>query len=358
MKRNILFLAVLISFFIFVPTVSAVDSTDIVICDVNHKYVGNHANFNIEGYVENSGDWSSEDYWGTPDGYVKLKVVGKNFTKESNQYTSNGDFYFSMPVNSGKYSYSLKYVGNSMFGSSSYNSAYTIPKGNSTLSLNMKLGIKKLTLTTKLTDLKSKTPISGIIQTKLGTKTYLTKTNSQGIATFTIPASSGKQNLLVSFIGSNIYNGKNRALNFSISPNTIIISKNTTKFVKYVENDNYLYKKYAKITKNYLFSGLVKTSEKYSYTKINSLRTVNFGSGTSHQIVKTYPDGYLEVDKYSYINEIGIYDYINYDNRYLDYIKICYNNGKTKLITCTHYYSDYWIISSIGVSKIKFYFYC
>ena len=352
MRRSILFLAFLLLFFVAIPLSSASEDTYVEVYDVNHEYVGNHANLNIDGYVD--GYSSMGD---TPTGTVKLKVVGKNYTKEWSQYTT-GDYSFSVPVNPGKYSYSVKYLGDYIFNPATTTGTYTIPKKYASLGVHTKLGVKKLTVETELFDHDDLTPISGVIQTKLGTKTYYTKTNSDGITKLSIPAIAGKQKLSISFLGSNLYNGKTNIQYFPISSYAVVASVTSTKFVKYTEKGNYLCKEYLKTAKKYYFNGLIKSGANYYYTPVNYFKTANFGSESSSQIVKTYPDGYLAVDKYSYLKEIGIYDYISYDNRYLDYFKICYSNGNTKTVTCTHYISDFWTISSVGVSKIKFYFFC
>jgi hypothetical protein len=353
MRRSIVFFAFLLLFFIAIPVSSAADEDSYVdVYNVNHEYEGNHANFYIDGYVE--GYSSMGD---TPDGDVKLRIVGKNYTKESTQYTT-GDYSFNVPVNPGNYSYSVTYLGNWVFNPSRSTGTYYIPKKSASLGVHTKLGVKKLTVTTELFDHDDLTPIVGVIQTKLGTKTYTTKTNSNGITTVSIPAVAGKQKLSISFLGSGLYNGKSNTQYFSISSYAVVASYTTSKFIRYTENGNYLCKQYINTAKKYYFNGLIKSGSSYYYMPVNYVKTANFGSGSSSQIVKTYPDGYLEVDKYSYLKEIGIYDYISYDNRYLDYFKICYSNGNTKTVPCSHYVSDYWTISSAGVSKIKFYFYC
>ena len=293
----------------------------------------------------------------TPEGDVKLRIVGKNYTKVAYQYTS-GDYYFSTSINPGKYSYSITYLGNSIFNPATYQSTYTIPKKSANLAIETKIGVKKLYVRTKLYDYNEGVPISGIIKTKLGSKTYYTKTNSNGIKSFQIPASSGKQKLTISFLGSKLYNAKTTIKQFFISSHKVVASKTSTKYIKNTEKGKYLCKKYLKTSKKYYFNGSKKTSIIYKYIPINLVKTANFGSGSSSKVVARYSDGYLEVDKYSFLKQIGIYDYISYDNRHLDYFKIYCKNGKTRIVECTHYYSDYWLISSIGVSKIKFYFYC
>lgn len=367
MRRNMLLLLFFVICLATISTVSATSEkvTQFELVNVNHYEEGDFAQVEIDGNLYNYDDY--EMGYGNPIEYedVNLKIEDETYTEQTD---SDGHFYFRVPSPGGNIRYTLSYSGNSYYEPASYSDSYYIPDRSTYLNVNTKLGIKKIIVTAKLlTDYDPNYeyfdeyyPLYGkTIKVYMAGKNYYAKTNSDGYATISIPSSTGYKKLSITFPGYGLYTKKTVSKSLSISSYSIISKKILkTKFVKYFEKRNKRYKKYKRYTKYYYFNGTSKIITKYIYKFVNSFRTVKFSNRSSHRIVKYYPGyyNYLEVYKYSYLREIGIYDYIDYDERYLDYFKIYYKNGKIKKVKCYHYFSRFWIFSDRGVYKIKFYF--
>ena len=364
MRKFILFLFLLLCFASISSSFAAYEGdTEIEISSTNHYYDENQSILQVEGNLRG---YARYDIYGHVESYphgledvnVTLKVDGKNYTEKTGYA---GSFYFDIPLKTGTYDYNVSYDGNWIYNPASYSNSYTIPKKSSILKTTTKLGTNKIFVTTQLYEYDSEydetNTLSGkIIRVSIGNKNYYGKTNSNGITTITIPSSTGKKNLLISFLGTDIHTGKTISKSLNINSNSIISTKNSDKFIKYFEKNGYLYKKYKRTTRNYYFNGKTKTTIKYINKYLNRVKTVSFGSRSFSKVLEWYEDGYLQVDKYAYLKKIGIYDYV-YNERYLDYFKIYYNSGKVKKVKCTHFYSTYWIFSSKSVKKIKFYFF-
>ncbi|MCK9150476.1 hypothetical protein [Methanobacterium alcaliphilum] len=365
MRSNKFLILLFLLCFATISTVSAANYGDtyIDVKETTHSYYDDKSELRINGELQGYGT----DDMGRPSGYshgledseVNLSINNQIYTEKTDYW---GGFDFYVPLKTGKYNYTISYKGNTTYKPCNYSSSYTIPKVSSILKADTKLGTKKIIVTTKVygfddvfweyQPLSSKT-----ISVKFGNKIYYGKTNSNGIATIILPSSSGNKKLLINFSGNGIYVPKSISKTLSISSYSLVSTKKIKKTIKFFEKRNARYKKYKIVTKKYYFNGKIKTTKKYINKKVNRIKSVRFGSGSSYHTVDDYgSDGYLQVDKYSYLKEIGIYDYV--DNcRYLDYFKIYYNSGKVKKVKCTHFYSKSWIFSSKGVYKIKFYFF-
>lgn len=365
-KKNIFLLILFMGLLtISLTAVSAGDTgkTKIEVNYAEHYDLEDKAQFHINGKISKeyqSSYYSSTYYTELENANVSLNIDNKNYTQVSDY---SGDFDFYVPLKSGTYNYKITYPGNPYtYSASSTEGSYTIPQKETYFNyVSTGLGTNKIVVTAQLygyDDYYYEMPLSGkTIKVYMNGKTYSGKTNYDGVAKIYISSTTGTKNLLVKFAGDGIYGGASESKSIRISSYSVVKTTTSNKFVKYFEKGNYQYKRYKKTVKKYYFNGKTKKTSKYINKKNKWLKIAKFGSGSSYRTVQNYgSDGYLVVAKYSYLKEIGVYDYI-YDGRYLDYFKIVYKNGKTKKVTCTHYYSDYWIFSSKNVAKIKFYFY-
>lgn len=367
-RKNILFIILFIVLLaISLSAVSAGDTgkTKIEVNSVEHSNLEKEAELHIKGEVSKEYQYSYYGYsYYNPleNANVTLNINNKNYTQVSDYY---GGFDFYVPLKSGTYNYKITYPGNSYtYSASSTEGSYTIPKTETYFNyVNTGLATNKLVVTAQLYgyddyNYNYEIPVYGKqININVNGKLYSGTTNYDGVVKLYIPSTTGNKKILVSFAGDGIYGGASESKSISISSYSVVKTTTANKFVKYFEKGNYLYKRYKQTVKKYYFNGKTKTTSKFINKKISYLKVVKFGSGSSSKIVRDYGyDGYLVVDKYSYLKQIGVYDYI-YDGRYLDYFKIVYKSGKTKKVSCSHYYSNYWIFSSKNVAKMKFYFY-
>ena len=150
---------------------------------------------------------------------VVFKINGKTIYKKTN---SNGKASIYIDENKGKYNITYTYNGESNIKKCSGNSTITVKKGMPTKIVkyytevyrNKKVGYFKI----KLTDARGKALASQKVTFKFKGKSYVKKTNSNGIATLKIKQKTGSYKIKVIFAKTPVYNYKSSTYKIKVRP--------------------------------------------------------------------------------------------------------------------------------------------